>query len=79
MLDMSMGVLLSGLILGGVGFVMFMYGKRESDFKTLFGGIALGVLPMAVHSLMMLWGLSAAVIGGILLLKKYGGGSAPLV
>ena len=79
MFDASMGVILSGLVLGGVGFVMFMYGKRESDLKTLMSGIALSVLPMAVHSLLLLWGLSAAVIGALVLLKKYGGSGTPLV
>ena len=71
MFDMSMGMIVSGLILSAVGLVLFLHGKREADFRTLFAGIALGILPMVVHSVLILWGISAAVLGGVWALKRY--------
>jgi hypothetical protein len=77
MLDSSFGVILSGLVLGAVGFVLFMHGKRQSDLGSVLGGIALGVLPMVVHSLLLLWLAGAGVIAGVVLLRRGGGFGGP--
>lgn len=75
-MNLSMGTLLSGLLLGAVGFVMFLHGKREGDPATLLGGLALGFIPMFVHVIWAVWAISGAVLAGVLLLKRSGGGRA---
>ncbi|MGP1273384.1 MAG: hypothetical protein ACTS22_08610 [Phycisphaerales bacterium] len=78
MLDLSFGVILSGLVLGGAGFALFLIGKRNGEPTTILGGLALSVLPMFVHALVTLWLLSAAVIGAMVLLRRTAGTGAPL-
>lgn len=68
--DLTMGVLMSGVVLGAIGFFMFMYGKREGQPVTLIAGVALGVLPMVVHALVSLWIVSGVVIGGVMLHRR---------
>ncbi len=40
--------ILSGIIFGGIGFVAFVYGKKQSLFKPMGIGIALMVYPYIV-------------------------------
>jgi hypothetical protein len=69
MLDLSTGSLVSGLILGMVGFLMFLYGKRNEEPLVLAGGIALSLLPMFLHAMIPLWAVSAAVLVVVILLR----------
>ena len=45
MFDFSAANLIAGLIFGSIGFVAFMYGKRMTLWKMMFGGLALMVYP----------------------------------
>jgi hypothetical protein len=47
------GVLFFSLITSGVGFVLFMYGKKQERPPQLVGGIVLMVYPYFVSSLAM--------------------------
>ena len=47
------GVLFFSLITSGVGFVLFMYGKKQERPPQLVGGIVLMVYPYFVSSLTM--------------------------
>ncbi len=76
--DLSTGMILSGLVLGGVGFVLFWRGKRESQPVTLLAGIALSILPMVMHSVLALWLASAGVVGGLGLLRRFAGSAGPI-
>ena len=73
MLDMSPGMLLSGLVLSMLGTALFLYGKKSEQFDTLAGGLALIGLPMVVHSLLWLWLAAAACFGGVFVLRRVGG------
>jgi len=79
MFDMSGGMLLSGLVIGGVGFVLFMWGKRECSVRALVAGVALSVLPMVMHSVAALWLASAGVVGGLGLLRRFGSDGGPIL
>lgn len=68
--DLTMGVILSGLLIGAVGFFMFMYGKRESQPLTLIAGLVLGILPMATHDVLLMWIFSGVVVGGVVLHRR---------
>jgi len=77
MFEMTAGMLLSGLVIGGLGFVLFLRGKREREPATLLGGIGLSVLPLGVHSVGLLWLLALGVVGGLVLLRRFGAQGSP--
>ncbi len=49
---MDLTQLFASLVFGGIGFVAFVYGKKQADFKSLGIGIALMVYPYFVTSLL---------------------------
>ena len=53
-----------GLVVSGIGFVMFMYGKRQHRPVQLGAGLLLLIFPFLVRDALWL-GLSAAIICGI--------------
>jgi hypothetical protein len=63
--------LFSGLLIGAVGFLMFNYGRKEQDFRTLFAGVALCVYPYFIASVVLIWVVFAAILGGLYALSKY--------
>lgn len=69
-MDMSPGMLLSSLIIGGVGTVLLMYGKRAERLPPFVGGLAMCVFPMFVHSLLVMWLGAAACCAGTWWLSK---------
>ena len=78
MFEMTTGMLISGLVIGGVGFVLFFRGKREREVGTLLAGLGLSVLPLAVHSTGVLWLATAGVCGGLFLVRRFGGEGSPV-
>jgi hypothetical protein len=52
--------LFGGLIFGSIGFVGFIYGKRMSQWTSMFLGIGLMAYPYFVESPLMLFGLGFA-------------------
>ena len=60
----STGSLISGLLIGSIGFGIFLYGKKQSDFPSVASGLALSALPIFVHSVLAMWLLAGACIGG---------------
>lgn len=74
MLDLSMAMVVSGLVVGGLGFVLFVWGRRQGDLGALTAGIVLSVLTLVVHSVLSLWLGCGAVLGGLWLVRRLGGG-----
>jgi hypothetical protein len=72
-MDLSPGTIFSGLLLGAIGTALFIYGKKQTDFRCLFAGIALCVAPYLIGSLLVLWLASAAVLAGLIAWIKYSG------
>lgn len=66
------GVLLSSLLIGAVGMGMFMYGKRMPEPKYIGIGLALCVFPIFVHSLILMWALTALCLAGAWALPRAG-------
>lgn len=66
-------VLMSGLILGAIGAGLFIYGKKQTDFRCLAAGVALCVVPYFIGSMLVLWLVSAGIVGGLWAWCKYGG------
>lgn len=70
---LTMGVIVSGGLIGAVGFCMFLYGKREGQPLTLMAGVALSVIPMVMHALVPMWLISGAVVGCVAVHRRYSG------
>ena len=60
------------LIPGGVGFVLFMYGKKQERSPQLVAGLVMMVYPYFTQSLAGLLGVGLAVIGGLWLALRGG-------
>jgi hypothetical protein len=58
-------VLISGFLIGGVGFVLLIYGKKQFNLKCLATGLAMCIFPYFVSSLLVMWLAAAACIGGL--------------
>ena len=71
--DLSMGVIVSGSLIGLVGFGMFLYGKREGEPLTLIVGLVLGIIPMVVHALVPMWLVSGALVGCVAVHRRHSG------
>jgi hypothetical protein len=57
------GSLISGLLIGAVGFVLFLYGRKQEDFPAVASGLALSIVPVLVHSVLLMWVLAAGCLG----------------
>ena len=60
-MSFSFGSIVVGLIFGGIGFVAFVYGKKNAEMRPLFIGLALMVYPYFIPNL---W--AAAAVGVVL-------------
>lgn len=61
----SPAVLFSALIIGTVGFGMLIYGKKAEDLRVLLAGAVLSIIPFFGHTLLALWGMTAACCAGL--------------
>ncbi len=52
--NMSMTTIVVSLVAGLVGSVFFMYGKKNCNFKLLFSGVALCVVPYFIGNTILL-------------------------
>ncbi|MCX5795096.1 MAG: hypothetical protein NTY77_06355 [Elusimicrobia bacterium] len=59
--SMSMANIIGNLIFSGVGFVAFMYGKKQGHFKLMVLGGVLMVYPYFVPNTMLLYLIGAAL------------------
>lgn len=62
--------LFSGLFLGIIGMGFFLYGKKQARLDCLAIGIVLSIVPMVAHSLLIIWGIAAACLGGFYALSR---------
>ena len=53
------------LIPGGVGFVLFVYGKKQARWPHLVAGLALMIYPYFATSVGALTGVGALICGGL--------------
>ena len=63
--DFSMGNIFSSLVIGGIGYVCFRYGKATSKFYPLVAGILMFVYPYFVSSILLMWLIEAGLLAGL--------------
>jgi hypothetical protein len=66
------GTLFLSLITSGIGFVLFMYGKKQERLPQLIGGIVMMIYPYFVSSLLMNALVGAGIIGAVWLAVRQG-------
>lgn len=66
------GTLFLSLVTSGIGFVLFMYGRKQDRIPQLIGGIVLMIYPYFVSSLLMNVLVGAGVIGAVWLAVRQG-------
>ncbi len=57
--ELSGANLIGNLLFSSIGFVAFIYGKRLSLWKPMFGGLALMVMPYFMGDTAMMYGAGA--------------------
>jgi len=60
------------LLTSGVGFVLFVYGKKQDRFPQLLGGIALMVYPYFVSTVTWTVAVGAAIVTAVWLAVRQG-------
>ncbi len=64
-MDMNPGTILVGLVFGSIGFVGFVYGKKESSWKPMVLGVALMGFPYFVPGFWPQIGVGAALTAAL--------------
>ncbi len=59
--SLSVASIVSGLLFGTIGFVAFMYGKKQSKWRPLVLGIALMVYPYFITADVLLYGIGVVL------------------
>jgi len=63
--DFDANVLLASLAVGSVGFVCFVYGKKQGRFPQMLAGIILSVYPYFVSNAWVMLGIGGAVLAAL--------------
>jgi hypothetical protein len=64
-MNLDGNVLLASLLIGGVGFVAFAYGKRQRRLPQMLVGLGLMGFPYFVSSLPWMFGIAAALLAAM--------------
>ena len=59
------GLLFSGLIIGAIGAVLFVYGRKQENPRSMVTGVVMCIFPYFVGSLALMWLAAAACLGGL--------------
>ena len=65
-------LLFLSLITSGVGFVLFVYGKKQDRLPQLLGGIALLVYPYFVSTVAMTLAIGAGIVAAVWIAVRQG-------
>jgi hypothetical protein len=71
-MSLDPGWLFLSLVIGGIGFVLFVYGRKQERWPQLVAGLALMIYPYFVSSLGALIGVAAALCIGLWLAVRNG-------
>ncbi|HTL69813.1 MAG TPA: hypothetical protein VL404_00835 [Candidatus Eisenbacteria bacterium] len=64
-LNFSFANLAAGTLFGSIGFVAFVYGKKEAAWKPLVIGLVLMGYPFAVQDTTLLWVIGSALTASL--------------
>ncbi len=61
-MEFEFGSLFASLVIGGIGFVLFVYGKKQRRGPHLTAGIALSIYPYFVSNTWLMLAIAAALL-----------------
>ena len=67
--NFSAANLIGGLLFGAVGFVAFVYGKRQSAIRAMVIGVALMAFPYFVSNSIVMYGIGAVLTVALFVFK----------
>jgi hypothetical protein len=71
-LDFDTNTILLSFVVGSIGLVCFMYGKRQERFPQMIVGVILMVYPYFVSNLILSSGIAVALLAGLWLAVRLG-------
>ncbi len=71
-MDIRFDELFASLIVSSIGFVAFVYGKREARVPHMLAGLVLMIFPYFVSNVLAIFGIAGAVLGATWLAVRYG-------
>lgn len=66
------GLLFLSLITSGIGFVLFIYGKKQDRWPHLVAGLALMAYPYVVSTMTMTIGIGLAIVAALWIAVRQG-------
>ena len=63
---------LLSMVVSGIGFVAFMYGRKQRRLPQMITGVCLMVYPYFVSNVWLMIGIAVALIGGMVGLIRLG-------
>lgn len=69
--DLSPATLFAGIVVSGVGFAVFQYGKNQSEFPQIMAGLALMACPLFVPGAIANYAVGGAVLGALWLNARF--------
>ena len=70
-MDFSAGSLFASLIVSGVGYFLFSYGRKTTDLPKIAVGLVMLVYPYFVTSTVMMVGIAVALVAGLWVFDSY--------
>jgi hypothetical protein len=71
-LDINYNELLVSILVSSVGFIAFVYGKRQARAPQMIAGLILMIFPYFVSNVLAIFGIGAAVMAVMWLAVRYG-------
>jgi hypothetical protein len=72
MMSLDPALLFLSLITSGIGFVLFVYGKKQDRWPQLAGGLALMIYPYFVSTLTTTLVVGAAIVAAVWIAVRQG-------
>lgn len=71
-MDLSLGSVMASLVIGSIGMVLFVYGKRQERLPQLVVGATLMVYPYFIGDVAWMIGIAVALVVGLKLALRNG-------
>lgn len=71
-MDFSFEYLFASMLIGTIGFSLFIYGKKQQRIPQIVTGIALMVYPYFIENVWWMWGIGGSLIAGLWIATKNG-------
>ena len=71
-MNFDANALLLSMLIGSIGFVLLIYGKKQARAPHLIGGLALMIYPYFVSNLFVMGGVGVGLMGAVWLATRLG-------